>query len=438
MKIRKIAAVFTVLMLVFLYFLTRLYFRADSPTRDIVYYNDLLNRIEEELSAGKDRALIEEEYGCVIVLDKKLHNPDLAELYADEAFVLDLSVDGEYVGKVAWRDRQEERNSYRNAVLRTSLIIWISVLLGGYIFLLVIYLTYIRPSDALKGFSEELAKGNLDTPIPMSRSRLFGSFSEAFDIMREELKTSRKRRIEAEISRKELVSSLSHDVKTPVAVIDATCEVLDVKLNRNLSELKERGASSGDLAEIRDLIEKIGTIRAKAETINTLTADLIRSSQEESEKVEIRTREEFSSAIEDYLIRIRSYGRIVLTGHIPRCLVYMDRRRMEQVLDNIIGNSVKYAGTDIRVSFDEVKDILMPGGSTGNFIRITISDSGPGVSEEDLPLIAQKYYRGSNAGEKSGYGMGLYLVKQYMLKMGGDMEYYNDNGFTVVLMLKKV
>ena len=60
------------------------------------------------------------------------------------------------------------------------------------------------------------------------------------------------------------------------------------------------------------------------------------------------------------------------------------------------------------------------------------------MSEEDLPLIAQKYYRGSNAKELTGYGMGMYLVKQYMQKQGGDMEYYNDNGFTVVLMLKKV
>ena len=60
------------------------------------------------------------------------------------------------------------------------------------------------------------------------------------------------------------------------------------------------------------------------------------------------------------------------------------------------------------------------------------------MSEEDLPLIAQKYYRGSNAGDKGGYGMGLYLVRQYMQKQGGDMEYYNDNGFTAVLMLKRV
>ncbi|MCR5595884.1 MAG: ATP-binding protein, partial [Lachnospiraceae bacterium] len=63
---------------------------------------------------------------------------------------------------------------------------------------------------------------------------------------------------------------------------------------------------------------------------------------------------------------------------------------------------------------------------------------GPGVDEDDLPLLAQKYYRGANSEGQNGYGMGMYLVKQYMLKQGGDMEYFNDNGFVVVLMLKKV
>ena len=102
---------------------------------------------------------------------------------------------------------------------------------------------------------------------------------------------------------------------------------------------------------------------------------------------------------------------------------------MEQVIDNCVGNSVKYAGTDIHVSFDEV---------SGGYIRVRISDSGPGVSSEDLPLITEKYYRGRGASEKTGYGLGMYLVKLYMEKQGGGIEYYNDNGFTVELLLKKV
>ena len=111
---------------------------------------------------------------------------------------------------------------------------------------------------------------------------------------------------------------------------------------------------------------------------------------------------------------------------------------MEQVIDNVIGNSRKYANTDIEVSFDEVTDMMMSDGKFGSFIRVTIRDFGPGVSEEDLPLIAQKYYRGHNSSEYSGYGLGMYLVRLYMEKQGGGMEYYNDNGFVVRLMLPKV
>ncbi|MBR3637102.1 MAG: sensor histidine kinase, partial [Lachnospiraceae bacterium] len=72
------------------------------------------------------------------------------------------------------------------------------------------------------------------------------------------------------------------------------------------------------------------------------------------------------------------------------------------------------------------------------FLRMRIKDNGPGVSEEDLPLIAEKYYRGSNSGGKTGSGLGFFLVKYYMEKMDGGLEYYNDNGFVVELLLRKV
>ena len=102
-----------------------------------------------------------------------------------------------------------------------------------------------------------------------------------------------------------------------------------------------------------------------------------------------------------------------------------------------MANSYKYAGTEIRVSF-EMTEIMMESEKTAQFLRITIRDKGPGVPENDLPLIAEKYYRGKNTDNKTGYGLGLYLVKWYMEKQGGGMEYYNDDGFVVELLVKKV
>ena len=71
----------------------------------------------------------------------------------------------------------------------------------------------------------------------------------------------------------------------------------------------------------------------------------------------------------------------------------------------------------------------MVDGSSATFIKITIRDNGPGVNPDELPLIAEKYYRGSNSKNAIGYGLGLYLCKTYMDKQKGGMEYYNDNVF---------
>ena len=439
MRLRRIVTIFTLFMLVILYTFFLLFRQTTVLKRDIVYYNDLMYKIDADIASGRDIEAIENQYACNIIYSKQLNDPELAELYSKEAFVLDLVVDGDYLGKVAWLDKQEKQDFYGGQFLTYSLFIWIAVLLMGYGVILVVYLSYIRPVNDLKSFSEELAKGNLDASLPIRRNNLFGGFSEAFDIMREELKNSQKRRIEAEIARKELVSSLSHDVKTPVAVIEATCEVLDVKFRRRLAGLNEDGeAFEEEVKEINDSLEKINVITSKTHTIQSIMADLIHSNLEDSEKVSVLPVEEYSTYIEDYFKRIANYGNIILENHIPSCLIYMDRQRMEQVIDNIVGNSVKYAGTDIHVFFDEINDMLMPDGSSGGFVRIRIKDSGPGVDEDDLPLLAQKYYRGANSEGQNGYGMGMYLVKQYMLKQGGDMEYFNDNGFVVVLMLKKV
>ena len=180
------------------------------------------------------------------------------------------------------------------------------------------------------------------------------------------------------------------------------------------------------------MLQKVGSISAKAETINHIMGNVFQASMNELERIEVNPVEESTELIENYFHSLKNYGRIILDNSIPKCLVYMDKFRMEQVIDNIIGNSHKYAGTDIHVAFDEIKN---PGNS---FIRVRISDNGPGVDEDDLPLITEKYYRSKLAKDQSGYGIGMHLVKTYMEKQGGGVEYYNDNGFVVELLVKKV
>ena len=144
--------------------------------------------------------------------------------------------------------------------------------------------------------------------------------------------------------------------------------------------------------------------------------------------------EESSLAIPEMFNDLKYYGNIIMKNQIPECLVKMDKLRMKQVIDNIVNNSYKYAGTDIYVSFKEENQ----DGGQAKGIRIIIRDHGSGVPEEELALISEKFYRGANAKGKSGSGIGLYLSKCFMQQMGGELDYYNDNGFVVELFVRKV
>lgn len=440
-SLKRIFISFTIFMLLILI----LFYNLDRQTaygkRDIVYYNDQLHKVSSDIESGMNKTDVEDKYSCHIIFGKELDDPELSQLYASGALVLDLNVDGQYVGKVAWNDREDNFNNTRRQILKVAMVLWLTVLISGYLLLLYMYTVFLKPIEELKGFATDIAKGDLDKPLPIRRTNMFGSFVEGFDLMREQLKLSIDRERTSEIARKELIQGLSHDIKTPLAVINATCEVLDLKYSRKLKELSSAPQTqdqSERLSECSDTLDKIKTISTKAGTVSSLLNDVMHASLEDMEKISINVTEESSVLIEERIKNLTSFGNIILTNHIHPCLVYMDRQRMEQVIDNIIGNSAKYAGTDITVSFSVTDEIPQENGKPESFIRIRIRDNGPGVDKDDLPLIAEKYYRGKNASDKSGYGLGMYLCKMYMNKQGGGMEYYNDGGFVVELVLRKV
>ena len=337
------------------------------------------------------------------------------------------------VYKQIWETVNFGVNQYRDQTFKYQLIMWGTMLITGYLLLFVIYNLELKPIIELQDFAAEIAKGNLDVPLPMRRYNSFVEFTESFDIMREELKASKQREIEADNAKRQLMAELSHDLKTPVATIRATCEVLQMQIA--MAKKKDEGTVS---EYIKGLEEKIGYITNKAEVINELMQTVLHAAIDDLKEVTIKPVEVESMVIEDLFMSLTEYGKIVLDDHIPECLVYMDKLRMEQVIDNIVGNSYKYAGTDIHVSFDETDDIPGPDGKNQRFIKVIIRDEGPGVPEDDLPMIVEKYYRGGNSKEKSGYGLGMYLVNLYMERQGGGMEYYNDKGFVVELMVRKV
>ena len=100
---------------------------------------------------------------------------------------------------------------------------------------------------------------------------------------------------------------------------------------------------------------------------------------------------------------------------------------MQQVIDNVISNSYKYAGTKI----------IIQSKINQGYLELHIIDYGPGINEEEVPLLFNKYYRGNNVQGKSGSGLGLYISKYFMEHMDGHIDCYNrQDGFTVIIKIK--
>ncbi len=417
--IRNITFAYTIVMGIILAMIFSQVDKVSLERRDVTYYNDQLYQMYEMYQSDVSVDEIEKKYNCNILIAPYAAS-ELFQAYQNSALIMDFSPGDEYIGKIIWDDKADSLNSYKNTFLSIMLIVWGVMFLVGYLFIFLIYRKMIRPVREMSVYSSEIAKGNLDVQLPMHKQNMFGNFVESFDLMREEIRASHEREMAADKANKELVAELSHDINTPVATIQAACEVMSIKYKDN-----------------EDVLEKVSAISQKAETIKQIMDNVFQATMEELDKLEMHISDESSELIEGYFQSLKNYGDIILDNHIPRCLIRIDRLRMEQVIDNVVGNSHKYAGTDIHVSFDEYDRLTEIDAENNRFIKITIRDKGPGVEDKDLPLIFEKYYRGNNVKDKKGYGIGMHLVRMYMEKQGGGVECYNDNGFVVELLVRK-
>ncbi len=310
--------------------------------------------------------------------------------------------------------------SYAKA--RSTIIIGVSIL--GFIFIggALVFGKYVEnrlvnPFERMKEFAGLVAEGKLDEPLMMDRSNIFGAFTESFDIMREELAESRKREVALQKKEKELVASLSHDLKTPITGIKLTTELLQAKLMRD-------GEAKGDNGEI---LEKLGNISSKAEQIDALVGDLFASTLDDLGEFKVSLKDEESLVIGDIVRKYDDRG-LVSAGEIPKTLINVDTKRLGQVIGNIISNSYKYAETKIDITYDILEE----------FLEMRIRDYGPGVPEDEMSLIANKFYRGKKWADskEEGSGLGLYIAKTLMEKMNGEMLPANtEDGFCITLLI---
>ena len=278
------------------------------------------------------------------------------------------------------------------------------------LFLLWVYKNIIKPFEDLKEFASDIASGDLDKPLKMDRGNIFGSFTESFDIMRTELSEAKQKEYEAQRSKMELVSQLSHDIKTPVASIKALGELLEAQSTDPKTK------------------ERLGSIVTKADNIDAMVSDLFTETLTELNELNVETSEQ-ESRILDRIIKDADHMDLVTGRNVEECIIMCDPLRVTQVVNNIIFNSYKYAGTKIHLE-SHIED---------DYLVVSFTDEGGGVSNDEIPMITKRFRRGENAKGKPGSGLGLAIAYELMEKMGGDLEVANaDKGLRVRLFFKIV
>ncbi|MDO5521273.1 MAG: HAMP domain-containing sensor histidine kinase [bacterium] len=372
---------------------------------DFIENNAKVKQMEEELrTSGK----IVQANGCqVLLMTDKEYEKELYKAYSQGDTVMDLTSQDVIIGKVIFPVSNLKEQQLHSRLIQVITVFLIASLLIFYLIVAYINHEFIRPFHKLEKFASEISYGNFEFSLHMQKANYFGAFTESFDLMRDQLLIAKEGEYKANQSKKELVASLSHDIKTPVATIKANCELLEAMVTNET---------------VRN---KLSIINTKATVINELIDNMFHATLEEMQMLKVNPVEYESSKIKPMFEQINHYGYIHFECDIPNCLLLVDSLRLSQVIDNIISNSYKYAGTDISVDA-EIRD---------QYLCITIRDYGKGVNEEELPMLFEKFYRGTNAETSNGSGLGLYIANQFMTQMNGDLECYNDHGFVVMLSL---
>ncbi len=414
MKKRVIIILFVLTLIIEIGVCSILFTKIDSVKQDTIKINECVKSVEENYYDNSkyykklDYTIIDNNGNLVYKTNKSKTN-SLNDAIKNNDIILDVKVNNELRGKILISNNTGELiDKYRN-YLRISIIIMSLI----QVLLIVFYLIYldrniIRPFRKLNGFAERVAAGNLDLPLYMDKNHAFGEFTEAFDLMRSELKKARISEKKAIEEKKEIVAKLSHDIKTPIASIKSTSEI-------GYEKTKEESSKN-----------YFNLINTKTDQIKLLVDNLFTSSVNEITEINVNPSNYISSVLNeliknsDYLEKLNKYS-------IPECNIYIDKVRMQQTLDNIINNSYKYATTKIDIDIKKTKEYLV----------LEFRDYGPGVDELDLPLLKEKFIRGRNVKDQDGAGLGLHLANYFMDKMNGKLELSNSNpGFVATIYIR--
>ena len=293
-----------------------------------------------------------------------------------------------------------------NAVLGVIAILFIAVML---------YIKYaiLAPFERLSSLPYELSKGNLTTPVKETKNRYFGKFLWGIDILRENIEQQKQRELEMQKEKKTLLLSLSHDIKTPLSAI----KLYSAALSKNLYP---------DAKKQQKIAE---SITGKADEIEGYVSQIITASRKDFLSLEVNMGEFYLSELIEKITEYYSEKLALIKtdfniGKYKNCLLSGDLNRSVEVLQNMMENSLKYGdGRRVELIFPEDDEC----------VQIALRNGGCTLSVDDLPHIFESFWRGANAESIRGSGLGLYICRQLMHKMNGEIFAEIDGDIITVI-----
>ncbi len=270
-----------------------------------------------------------------------------------------------------------------------------------------IYRGIFTPIHKLQAAAENIKEGNLDFTLEPENNDEIGALCQSFEEMRKRLKDSAEEKLNDEKENKVLISNISHDLKTPVTAI--------------------KGYAEGIIDGVADTPEKmdkyVRTIYNKASEMDTLINELTLYSKIDTNRIpynfkRLNVAEYFKDCLEELSLDLEAKNiSLSYFNYADKdTQIIADPEQLRRVINNIVGNSVKYLDKEKGYISIRVKDV-------GDFIQVEIEDNGKGIGNKDLPYIFDRFYRtdASRNSSTGGSGIGLSIVKKIIEDHGGSI-----------------
>ena len=268
-----------------------------------------------------------------------------------------------------------------------------------------IYRSIATPLVKLKKATQNIKEGNLDFVLEVEGDDEFSELCRDFEEMRKRLKESAEEKVLLDKENKELISNISHDLKTPITAV--------------------KGYVEGIMDGVADTPEKmdryVKTIYNKTNEMDHLINELTFYSKIDTNRIpytfsKLNVEDYFSDCAEEVGLELETRGiELVYANYVESGVqVIADGEQIRRVIHNIISNAIKYMDKPKGIIQIRVKDV-------DDFIQVEIEDNGKGIAAKDLPSIFDRFYRTdvSRNSSKGGSGIGLSIVKKILEDHGG-------------------